>query len=63
MRPDGSRERTAFTDAWEAAAAGLPATELPAVRFQPPCDAQLAGVLPSLAHWPWRRPTRAASAS
>ncbi len=53
---DGSRTRTSFTDAWEAAAAGAPVADLPAVRFQPPCDAQLAGILPSLGHWPWRDP-------
>jgi hypothetical protein len=51
---DGFRHRTSFTDAWEAAAAGLPVDELPATRFQAPCDAQLAGFLPSLAHWPWQ---------
>jgi glycosyltransferase involved in cell wall biosynthesis len=56
---DGTRTRTSFTDAWEAAAAGLPVADLPAVRFQPPCDAQLAGLLPSLAHWPWRDPSPA----
>jgi glycosyltransferase involved in cell wall biosynthesis len=54
---DGTRSRTSFTDAWEAAARGLPVDDLPAVRFQPPCDAQLAGLLPSLTHWPWREPT------
>jgi glycosyltransferase involved in cell wall biosynthesis/beta-glucosidase/6-phospho-beta-glucosidase/beta-galactosidase len=56
LEADGSRRRTAFTTAWEAAAAGLPTQELPAVRFQPPCDVQLAGFLPALQHWPWRNP-------
>jgi glycosyltransferase involved in cell wall biosynthesis/beta-glucosidase/6-phospho-beta-glucosidase/beta-galactosidase len=59
LRPDGTRARTSFTDAWEAAARGMPVADLPAVRFQPPCDAQLAGVLPSLGHWPWRDPSPA----
>jgi glycosyltransferase involved in cell wall biosynthesis/beta-glucosidase/6-phospho-beta-glucosidase/beta-galactosidase len=54
---DGRRHRTSFTDAWEAAAAGQPVDDLPAIRFQPPCDAQLVGLLPSLAHWPWRDPS------
>jgi glycosyltransferase involved in cell wall biosynthesis len=56
LDPDGARRRTGFTTAWEAAAAGLPSAELPAVRFQPPCDVQLAGFLPALRHWPWRDP-------
>ena len=56
LQPDGTRIRTSFTDAWEAAAHGLPVADLPAVRFQPPCDAQLAGVVPTLEHWPWRDP-------
>ena len=59
LRLDGTRVRSTFTDAWEAAAAGLPVERLPAVRFQPPCDTQLAGILPSLRHWPWRDPTPA----
>lgn len=56
LEPDGTRRRTEFTDAWERAAAGLPTDRLPAVRFQPPCDAQLAGLSATLAHWPWRDP-------
>jgi len=55
----GDRRRTAFTIAWEAAAAGLPAARLPAYRFQSPCDAQLAGLLPALEHWPWTDPADA----
>ncbi len=54
---DGTRRRTEFTDAWERAAAGTAVADLPAVRFQPPCDDQLQGLLPALAHWPWRDPT------
>ncbi len=44
---------------WEAAAAGTPSAELPAYRFQPPCDQQLAGLLPHLSHWPWQDPPAA----
>jgi glycosyltransferase involved in cell wall biosynthesis len=58
LEPDGSRRTTEFTAAWERAAAGVPVEQLPAVRFQPPCDAQLSGLLPAMAHWPWRSPTR-----
>lgn len=50
------RERTVFTSAWEAAAGGAPVSELPAYRFQSPCDAQLAGLMPQMAHWPWEEP-------
>jgi hypothetical protein len=50
------RARTVFTDAWEAVATGTPSSRLPAYRFQAPCDRQLAGFLPQLAHWPWQDP-------
>lgn len=50
------RSRTLFTDVWEAAAAGTTSGQLPAYRFQPPCDRQLAGLLPQLEHWPWQDP-------
>jgi glycosyltransferase involved in cell wall biosynthesis/beta-glucosidase/6-phospho-beta-glucosidase/beta-galactosidase len=56
LAPDGSRQHTSFTRVWEQAAAGAPVAALPAPRFQPPCDADLAGLLPSLTHWPWRDP-------
>jgi glycosyltransferase involved in cell wall biosynthesis len=59
LEPDGVRRRTGFTRAWERAASGVPVADLPAVRFQPPCDAQLAGFLASLRHWPWRPPSPA----
>jgi glycosyltransferase involved in cell wall biosynthesis len=54
LAPDGTRRHTAFTTAWEHAVAGAPVAELPAVRFQPPVDQQLSGLLPTLRHWPWR---------
>jgi beta-glucosidase/6-phospho-beta-glucosidase/beta-galactosidase len=53
------RSRTVFTDVWEAAARGVPCSQLPAYRFQPPCDRQLAGLLPQLTHWPWQDPPAA----
>jgi glycosyltransferase involved in cell wall biosynthesis len=59
LGPDGARERTCFTEAWEAVAAGATSADLPAYRFQPPCDEQLAGWLPTLSHWPWQDPPAA----
>jgi beta-glucosidase/6-phospho-beta-glucosidase/beta-galactosidase len=56
LRGDGERQRSLFTAAWEAALAGTPTTDLPAYRFQAPCDSQLTGILPQLAHWNWRDP-------
>jgi beta-glucosidase/6-phospho-beta-glucosidase/beta-galactosidase len=53
---DGRRQETAFTRVWMAAAAGAPVASLPAYRFQPPCDAQLAGLLAHMDHWPWQDP-------
>ncbi|GER23074.1 hypothetical protein NCCP1664_15700 [Zafaria cholistanensis] len=50
---EGQRLRTSFTDAWEAVAAGKSVAELPAYRFQAPCDRQLRGFVPLMAHWPW----------
>ncbi|MGW0364738.1 family 1 glycosylhydrolase [Streptomyces sp. NPDC002990] len=52
----GARQQSAFTRVWRAAAAGAPVDELPAYRFQAPCDEQLAGYLPAMAHWPWCEP-------
>jgi hypothetical protein len=54
--PDRGRERTVFTDAWEAAARGAAPASLPAYRFQSPCDEQLAGFLPQMSHWDWQDP-------
>jgi len=53
---EGERRSTAFTRVWEAAAAGAAVSSLPAYRFQPPCDGQLQGLLPQLAHWDWIDP-------
>jgi beta-glucosidase/6-phospho-beta-glucosidase/beta-galactosidase len=50
------RQRTAFTDVWELAAAGVPLHRLPAYRFQSPCAEQLAGFTAQMAHWPWEDP-------
>ncbi|NKX54033.1 glycosyltransferase [Arthrobacter sp. E918] len=54
--PGGLLARNTFTAAWEAAVAGAGARALPAYRFQAPCDAQLAGFLPLMKHWPWQDP-------
>lgn len=51
-----TRERTIFTEAWEKVVAGAGAGELPAYRFQPPCDVLLSGLLTGLDHWPWQDP-------
>jgi glycosyltransferase involved in cell wall biosynthesis len=53
---DGAREATHFTRVWAQAAAGAAVQELPAPRFQPPCDDQLSGLLSQLPHWPWQDP-------
>ncbi len=34
----------------------IEASDLPAYRFQPPVDEQLAGFMPQMAHWEWRDP-------
>lgn len=52
------RQRTAFTDAWEKAVLGASAEDLPAYRFQPPCDELLSGVTARLENWPWEDPPR-----
>jgi hypothetical protein len=61
LAPDNTRVRTLFTDVWEAAAAGRPSADLPAYRFQPPCDEQLGGLMPQMAHWNWQDPPQNAA--
>ncbi|MDP9496851.1 MAG: beta-galactosidase [Actinomycetota bacterium] len=56
LAPDGSRRSTTFTPIWAAAAAGAPASDLPAYRFQPPCDEQLRGLSSQMSHWNWQDP-------
>ena len=56
LAPDRSRRSTTFTRTWAAAAAGAPAAELPAYRFQPPCDEQLQGLSSQMSHWTWQDP-------
>jgi beta-glucosidase/6-phospho-beta-glucosidase/beta-galactosidase len=51
-----ARQRTAFTEAWEKVVIGSGPEGLPAYRFQPPCDALLIGLQPTLRHWPWQDP-------
>lgn len=50
------RRRSSMSEAFARAAAGAPASELPAYRFQPPVDEPLAGWAPQMAHWPWEEP-------
>jgi beta-glucosidase/6-phospho-beta-glucosidase/beta-galactosidase len=59
VRPDGSRQVTALTDAWAALAAGASAADLPAYRPQTPVREQIAGYAPFLTGWPWVDPPAA----
>lgn len=52
----GGTAATLFTTAWQAVAAGARSAELPAYRWQPPCDTQLRGFLPLMTGWPWQDP-------
>jgi beta-glucosidase/6-phospho-beta-glucosidase/beta-galactosidase len=56
LGPRKERIRTVFTEVWEAAASGVSFEELPAYRFQPPCDEQLVALIPQMAHWDWQNP-------
>ena len=53
---EGTRTSSSFTEAWQAAARGARASELPAYRWQAPNDSHLAGFLSGLDHWPWQDP-------
>ena len=50
------RRPSSMSAAYAHAARGAPAAELPAYRFQPPVDRQLAGWRPQMAHWDWQDP-------
>ncbi|MFL6153259.1 MAG: family 1 glycosylhydrolase [Ornithinibacter sp.] len=52
----GGRSRTCFTGVWESAVRGEPVSELPAYRFQTPCQELLSGYEEQLRHWPWQDP-------
>ena len=56
VEPDRTRRSTSLTRAWEAAAAGARADELPAYRLQEPAAQRFAGYLPQLAGWQWQDP-------
>ena len=56
LSADRERQRTSLTRAWELAAAGAPATQLPAYRLQEPAATRLAGLAPLMAHWTWQDP-------
>ena len=47
LAEDGSRLESSFTAAWRDAAAGAPASELPAYHWQEPNNHHLAGFLPA----------------
>ena len=51
---DGDRISSTFTHSWEAMVGGAPVAALPAYRFQQPCATQMAGLLPTMSHWPWQ---------
>lgn len=52
----GDSGHTVFSAAWRAVAAGACAADLPAYRWQPPCDTQLAGFASLMPDWPWQDP-------
>ncbi|WP_157970590.1 glycosyltransferase [Nakamurella deserti] len=52
---DRRRRRTVLTEAWESVAAGAAAADLPAYRWQPPNDVELAGFAASV-DWSWQDP-------
>jgi beta-glucosidase/6-phospho-beta-glucosidase/beta-galactosidase len=52
----GRRRRTCFTTVWESVVQGTPAEQLPAYRFQSPCNEQLSGLQSQMNHWHWIDP-------
>lgn len=50
------RRPSSMSAAYATAAAGAPAAELPAYRFQPPVSDWLKGWLPQMSHWAWQDP-------
>jgi glycosyltransferase involved in cell wall biosynthesis/beta-glucosidase/6-phospho-beta-glucosidase/beta-galactosidase len=56
LTPEGARRPTALTRAWEALAAGVRPTDLPAYLPQSPVREQLHGYREMLGGWPWRDP-------
>ncbi len=56
LAPDGARRESTLTRSWSAVVAGARAADLPAYRFQPQADAQLAGYQAAMQDWPWQDP-------
>jgi hypothetical protein len=50
------RRPSSMSAAFTAAAAGTPAADLPAYRFQAPVSDWLTGWMPQMAHWHWQDP-------
>jgi beta-glucosidase/6-phospho-beta-glucosidase/beta-galactosidase len=50
------RRPSSMSSAYVRAAAGAPAADLPAYRFQPPVAGWLKGWLPQMSHWEWQDP-------
>ena len=53
---DLDRRPSSMSQAYAAAAAGAPAADLPAYRFQEPVGTWLRGYLPHMSHWDWQDP-------
>jgi hypothetical protein len=54
LTPENGRSATPFTRAWQMAASGRPAADLPGYRLQAPCAEQLVGYRPAMSHWDFR---------
>ncbi len=50
------RRPSSMSESYRMAAAGTPAADLPAYRFQPPVSDWLRGWMPQMAHWDWQDP-------
>lgn len=50
------RRESSMSRSYSSAAAGTPAADLPAYRFQQPVARWLRGYLPQMAHWDWQDP-------
>ncbi|HUQ40799.1 MAG TPA: family 1 glycosylhydrolase [Acidimicrobiales bacterium] len=50
------RRPSCMSEAYAAAASGVPSADLPAYRFRPPVSDWLAGWMPFMAHWDWQDP-------
>ena len=57
------RSRSTFTDAWEQVVGGASSADLPAYRWQSPCDVQLRGFTARLDSWRWQEPPAAEEVS